>query len=46
MLIQTEETKWKEGEFEIRDKVISFADQENSVNSTVLILITQILNYL
>ena len=45
MLIQIE-TEWKEREFDIRDKVISFTSKENTVNSIISILITHIMNYL
>lgn len=34
MLIQIE-TEWKEREFDIRDKVISFTSKENTVNSII-----------
>lgn len=35
MLTQIEETEWKEGDFDIRGKVISFANKENTVNSII-----------
>lgn len=35
MPIQIEETEWKERKSDIRDKVISFTNKENTVNSMI-----------
>lgn len=32
MLIQIEETEWKDREFDMKGKAISFANEENTVN--------------
>lgn len=37
MLIQIEEMEWKEGEFDMKDKMISFANKENSSIMQILI---------